>query len=88
MPCYPNCDRGKCAGETESIQTEGMAKRKGMLEAWLAAYDKLNPVQRGHVREFLRSSMGHGEHARAHMGWMHRGMQGGQEKGAPGPTSH
>ncbi len=80
----PNFDPRKLAAETDSMQSERMAKRKSMREAWFAVYDKLNPAQRGQVREFLRSHMARGEHMRGHTGWQHRGMQDGQEKGGPG----
>ena len=88
----PNFDPRKLAAEVDSVQTERMAKHKSTREAWFAVYDKLNPAQRGQVREFLRARMARGEHmgerrgkhVREHMGWMQpHEMQPGQEKAAP-----
>lgn len=80
----PNFDPRKLAGEMDSVQSERMARSKSMREAWFAVYDKLNPVQRGQVREFLRSRMSRGEHMRGRLGSMHHGMDGRQERNAPG----
>lgn len=79
----PNFDPRKLAAEMDSVQAERMAKHKSTREAWFAVYDKLNPAQRGQVREFLRAHMARGERMRGHMGWMHRGMHGDQDKAAP-----
>ncbi|MGI9027022.1 MAG: Spy/CpxP family protein refolding chaperone [Burkholderiaceae bacterium] len=79
----PNFDARKLASEMDSVQSEHMARRKSMREAWFAVYDKLNPVQRGQVREFLRSRMSRGEHMRGRMGWMHHGTDNHQERNAP-----
>ena len=80
----PNFDPRKLAGEMDSVQSERMAKSKSMREAWFAVYDKLNPVQRGQVREFLRSRMSRGEPMRGRMGSMRHGMDGHEERYAPG----
>ena len=80
----PNFDPRKLAVEMDSMQSERMARHKSMREAWFAVYDQLNPAQRGQVREFLRSRMARGERMHGRMGAMHRGMQAGPEKGAPG----
>ena len=83
----PNFDPRKLAAEMDRVQTERMAKHKTTREAWFAMYDKLDPVQRGQVREFLRSHMAHGKGMGEHMGWMHRHeiqpAQPAQEKAAP-----
>lgn len=79
----PNFDPRKLAAEMDNMQSERMARHKTMREAWFAVYDKLNPVQRGQVREFLRSHMARGERMRDPMGSMHRGMHGDHDKGAP-----
>ena len=79
----PNFDPRKLAAETDSMQSERIEKHKAMREAWFAVYDKLNPVQRGQVREFLRSHMARGERMPGYMGSKHRGMHDGQDKGAP-----
>ena len=83
----PNFDPRKLAAEMDSAQTERMAKHKSAREAWFAVYDKLNPAQRGQVREFFRSHMARGERMREHRGRMHRHdaqpAQPGQEKAAP-----
>lgn len=79
----PNFDPRKLAADIDSMQSERMAKRKSMRDAWFAVYDKLNPVQRGQVREFLRERIARGERMRGHSGWKHRGMRDGEEKGSP-----
>ncbi len=80
----PNFDPRKLAAEMDSVQSEHMTRRKSMREAWFAVYDKLNPVQRGQVREFLRSRMSRGQHMHGRMGSMHQGMEGRQERNPPG----
>ena len=79
----PNFDPRKLAAEMDSMQSARMARHKSMREAWFAVYDKLDPVQRGQVREFLRSHMARAEPMRSHMGAMHGGMHGDQDRGAP-----
>lgn len=81
----PNFDPRKLAADMDRMQSERMARHKAMREAWFAVYDQLDPVQRGQVREFLRSHMARAERMRGHMGSMHRGMHGGHDKGMPAP---
>ena len=78
----PNFDPRKLAAEMDRMQSERMERHKAMREAWFAVYDQLNPVQRGQVREFLRSHMGRGEHMRGRMDSTHRGKHRDQDQGA------
>lgn len=76
----PNFDPRKLAADMDGADTERRAQMSAMRDAWFAVYDSLNPVQRGQVREFLRSHMGrpHGRGGGEHDGWMH------QRDGGPG----
>lgn len=79
----PNFDPRKLAAEMDRMQSERMERHKAMREAWFAVYDQLNPVQRGQVREFLRSHMVRGEPMRGRMDSRHRDKHGDQDQGAP-----
>ncbi len=62
----PNFDPRKLAADMDQMEAEHATRRRAVSDAWFAVYESLNPVQRGQVREFLRSQMSHG--MRGHMG--------------------
>ena len=75
----PDFDPRKLAADMDSAEAERRARMTATRDAWFAVYASLNPVQRGEVREFLRSRMsrhGMGDRLHERMEWMH-GREGG-----------
>jgi periplasmic protein CpxP/Spy len=79
----PNFDPKKLAADMDSTQAERAAKMKGMRDAWIAVYQGLNPVQRGQVREFLRSRMMKGPRMHGPMGGWHQDGMPGRDGAGP-----
>lgn len=87
----PDFDPRKLAADMDNADAERRARTTAVRDAWFAVYASLNPVQRGQVREFLRSRLsGHGmrEHMGERMGERMERMHGRDgEPGKPTPGS-
>lgn len=68
----PNFDPRKLVAEMDGQSAERDAQRKNMRDAWIDVYESLNPVQRGQVREFMRSHLAQGPFMHRPAQWMHR----------------
>lgn len=83
----PDFDPRKLAADMDSADAERRARMTAVRDAWFAVYASLNPVQRGQVREFLRSRMswhhGMGERMREHRGEAMERMHGHDGEGRP-----
>ncbi len=80
----PDFDPRKLAADMDSADAERRAKMTAVRDAWFAVYASLNPVQRGQVREFLRSRLSQHHGMRERMGeWMGRMHGRDGEAGKP-----
>lgn len=72
----PDFDPRKLAADMDGADAERRARMTAVRDAWFAVYASLNPVQRGQVREFLRSRLAERHGMRGHMGERMERMHG------------
>lgn len=72
----PDFDPRKLAADMDGADAERRARMTAVRDAWFAVYASLNPVQRGQVREFLRSRLAERHGMRERMGERMERMHG------------